>query len=103
METTSSNELLNGVAESPTLTKDFSHVAMIKARNKINPSLFYSINKILHKKHESLNNNIFAIDGSKVHVPRNFIEKGYSFNSKETRTLILNSFPSSLEKTILND
>ena len=66
-----------GISSYIDLTEDFSHVAMIKARKKIDPSLFYSINKTLHKKHESLNNNIFAIDGSKVHVPHNFIEKGY--------------------------
>jgi len=66
-----------GISSCIDLTKNFSHVAMIKARNKIDPSLFYNINKILHKKHESLNNNIFAIDGSKVHVPHNFIKKGY--------------------------
>ena len=66
-----------GLSSCIDLTKEFSHVAMIKARNKIDPSLFYSINKILHGKHESLDNNIFAIDGSKVHVPHNFIKKGY--------------------------
>ena len=56
-----------GISTCIQLSQKFSHVSMLKARNKIDRNLFYTINKHLHQS-SFLNNYIYAIDGSKVPV-----------------------------------
>ena len=70
-----------GISTCIQLSQKFSHVSMLKARNKIDHNLFYTINKLLHQS-SYLHNHIYAIDGSKVPVMQGFKSKyGY-----QTRT-----------------
>ena len=48
---------------------------MIKARRKIDPNLFYNVN---NKIHDSLQNHVFALDGSNARVSIGFKKYGYS-------------------------
>ena len=65
-----------GISTCVNVQQQFSHVAMIKARQKIGETCFSDINKTLHKE-ETLQNHVYAIDGSKVQVHNCFKELGY--------------------------
>ena len=54
-----------------------SHSAVIKARRKIDPNLFKTINTHIHS---NIINNVYAIDGSKIRIHSGF--KKYGFKSR---------------------
>jgi len=72
--------LNTGISTCINLDNNFSHVAMIKARRKLQDNLFYNINKQMHKEY-ILKNHIYAIDGSKVPVNYGF-KKKYGYLSR---------------------
>ena len=67
-----------GISTHINLQNKFSHVAMIKARKRVQDDLFYNINTKLHKYDSK--NHIYAIAprrGAKVPVPYGFKKIGY--------------------------
>jgi len=59
---------------------DIKHSSMNTARNKISPTLFKDINAEITK---GFNDRVFAIDGSKVHVPHSFTKYGFKSRTND--------------------
>ena len=69
-----------GISTSIKLSNNFSHVALIKARQKIPDDTFYKLNKIINNQKcikNNIENYIYSIDGSKIRVFNGFIKNGY--------------------------
>lgn len=61
---------------------EYSHQALSKARSKLPQHIFKDINKKIQPKNGP---RVYAIDGSKIHVPPRFSERGFTTrtNNKE--------------------
>jgi len=71
-----------GVSTKTQILDNHSHVALIKARNKLPDNAFKDINTTLHSNilHK---NNIFAIDGSKVKMLKGKEKYGYTSRTND--------------------
>ena len=61
---------------------DISHVAMIKARQKLGDNVFKDINSILSG---SIHERVFSIDGSKIRVHDGFRKLGYKTRTNDKK------------------
>ena len=77
----SSTILKKGVSTCIVNNEVASHVALIKARNKIEKNVFKTMHQSIYDK-ELLKNNYYALDGSKFRVPYGFLKFGFN-----TRTM----------------
>jgi hypothetical protein len=64
-----------------------SDAAICKARNKCDPIIFDNIKKSIISKFNN-NKNIFAVDGSKFHLPDSYSELGFTTRSPKSKKIL---------------